>query len=259
MTFPIVRVAVSLAASFALAFVCAAAWADEPELPEGTEGEDGDEVDEPPAEGSVPGPVDTTGRDLEQEAQALEISGFRAQPLVRITSDPPGARVTAGPNTSCVTPCRLSLPPGRYRFAFEHPEREPAEALAVVSTQEQLQVHGELGEATPWGFILPTYLVGGIFTAGGVSALLLYGGKAGPQDVGDSEVPANERRFHRNLGIVSLAVGVPLLGLATYLAFAGGRPGEVRTSVAPGSTDLSLSLTLDSEDRPAGLGLVGTF
>jgi len=221
--------------------------------------EDEDAADEPPAEGGLPGPVNTAGRDLELEAQALELAGFRSQPVVVITSEPSGAEVSVGEGNSCVTPCRLSLPPGRYRFAFTHPEHDPIETLAEVSTQEQLQVHGRLGEETPWGFVLPTYLVGGIFTAGGISALLLYGSKAGPLDAGQSEVPPDERRFHRNLGIVSLMVGVPLIGVATYLAIAGGRPGEVRTSVAPHSTDLTLGAALDAEGRPVGLGVVGTF
>lgn len=218
----------------------------------------GAEEDEEPPLGEVPGPVDTTGRNLELEARALELSGFRAQPVVVITSDPPGAWVTVGQETGCTTPCRLSLPPGRYRFSFAHEELESVETLAEVTTQEQLQVHGQLGQETPWDFILPTYLVGAIFTAGGVSALLLYGSKTGPLEVGQSDVPADERRFHRNLGIASLAVGVPLIGLATYLA-ATGRPGEVRTSVAPRSADLALAPTVDSEGRPAGAGIVGAF
>lgn len=214
--------------------------------------------DETPPAGGVPGPVDTTGRDLELEARAMELSGFRAQPVVVFTSDPPGARVTVGQETGCITPCRLSLPPGRYRFSFAHEELEPIETLAEVTTQEQLQVHGQLGQETPWDFILPTYLVGGIFAAGGISALLLYGSKTGPLDAGQSDVPADERRFHRNLGIASLAVGVPLIGLATYLA-ATGRPGEVRTSVAPQSAELTLAPTVDSEGRLAGAGIVGAF
>jgi hypothetical protein len=259
MAHPIVRTGLSLLVPSALALVCDAARADEPEQVEDAEGEVEADFDEPPPAGSVPAPVDTSGRDLEQEAQAMELAGFRAQPVVVITSDPPGATVSVGPDTSCVTPCRLSLPPGRYRFAFEHGESEPIEALAEVSTREQLRVHGRLGEETPWGFILPTYLVGGIFTAGGISALLLYGGEAGPVDAGQSEVPADERRFHRNLGIVSLSVGVPLLGLATYLVISGGRSGEVRTSVAPRSPGLSLGPALDSEGRLAGLGVVATF
>ncbi|MBW2276543.1 MAG: PEGA domain-containing protein [Deltaproteobacteria bacterium] len=192
-------------------------------------------------------------------AQEAEESEVTSPPLVVITSDPPGVQVTVGRGTSCVTPCSLSLPPGRYRFAFQHEELEPIEAVAEVTTREQLQVHGRLGEETPWGFILPAYLVGGIFSAGGISALLLYGGETGPLDAGQSDVPADERRFHRNLGIVSLAVGVPLLGLATYLAISGGRPGEVRASVAPRTTELSVGPTLDMDGRLAGLGIVGTF
>jgi len=191
--------------------------------------------------------------------RAQEAAGPAARSTVKITSDPTGARVSIEGGAHCVTPCRLSLPPGRYRLVFEHEELEPLETVAEVSSREQLSVHGRLGEETPWGFILPAYLVGGIFTAGGISALLLYGGQTGPLDAGQSDVPADERRFHRNLGIVSLAVGVPLLGLATYLAIAGGRPGEVRSSAAPHSTELTVGPTLDVDGRLAGLGIAGTF
>jgi hypothetical protein len=216
--------------------------------------------DQPVALGEeAPGLVDTTGRDMALEARALELAGFRALAVVVITSEPDGADVTVGGETSCVTPCRLSLPPGRYRFWFSHEKLEPVEVTADVTTAEQLQVHAELGQETPWGFILPTYLVGGIFTAGGISALALYGHRTDPRDVGESDVPADQRRFTRNLGIASLSVGVPLIFMATYLLITGGKPGEARTSVAPQTPELALGPTLDPHGRPFGAGIVGTF
>jgi hypothetical protein len=229
-----------------------------PDLPATPVADQGEAARDEPIAGGVPGPVDTSGRDLALEAHALELAGFRALAVVVITSEPPGAAVTVGEQTSCVTPCRLSLPPGRYRISFAHEDLETIGTLAEVTIHEQLQVHAELGRQTPWDFILPTYVVGGIFTAGGVSALLLYGSKTGPLDVGQSDVPADERRFHRNLGIASLAIGVPLLGLASYL-LATGRPGEVRTSVAPLSPELALGPTIDLLGRLSGAGIVGTF
>jgi hypothetical protein len=132
-------------------------------------------------------------------------------------------------------------------------------ATAARADEVEGSAEDRLDAEKPWGFIVPTYLVGGIFTAGGISALLLYGGETGPLDVGQSDVPADERRFHRNLGIVSLAVGVPLIGLATYLAIAGGRPVEERAAAAPGSAELVLGAALDREGRPVGLGIVGSF
>jgi hypothetical protein len=200
-------------------------------------------------------PVD--GRDLSAEAAALEIAGFRNLGVVHITSEPPGAEVTLSADNRCYTPCRLTLPPGQYRLVFQHPEGTAVETVAEVTTEESLRVHGVLGSRTPPEIIVPLYFVGAIFAAGGISSLVLNRDD-GPRPVDESEGDADSRRFHRNLGAASVAVGLPLLVLATYL-LAAGRPGKVTSSTGPAGRELGLVPVLDESGGVAGAGLAGTF
>jgi hypothetical protein len=107
--------------------------------------------------------------------------------------------------------------------------------------------------------IIPAYFVGAIFAAGGISSLVVHG-DTDPKPIGESsdQLPADERRFHRNLGIASLALGVPIFVLATYLLLKG-RPGEVRTSVAPGSSTISLAPIADPDSETIGMSISGRF
>jgi len=116
---------------------------------------------------------------------------------------------------------------------------------------------GVLGKAAAWQLIVPLYFVGSIFTAGGISALVANP-DSGPQDVGENETPADARRFNRNLGIASLVVGIPVLGLATYL-LATGRPGEATAGNGSPASTLGLGATTDESGQLAGAALTGTF
>ncbi|MCP4600010.1 MAG: PEGA domain-containing protein [Proteobacteria bacterium] len=186
-------------------------------------------------------------RSQEVEARALEMAGFRNLAVLLITSDPVGSQVLIDGREACFTPCKMNLPPGKHAITFRHREREEITQETDVTSGEQIQVHVVLGRKTSWKLILPTYIVGAVFTAGGISSILVHGNA----DIGSADLPADERRFHRNLGIASLAIGLPLLGLATYLVFAG-RPGEVRTSVAPSIPEIGLTPLADIKGAIAG-------
>ncbi|MCP4678214.1 MAG: PEGA domain-containing protein [Deltaproteobacteria bacterium] len=184
------------------------------------------------------------------DAKALEIDGLRDITSVLITSDPVGARVLVDDVDTCNTPCRLSLSPGMHKVTFRHPKREEVSVERLVTSSEQIQIHGVLGKRTSWKVILPTYFVGAIFTGAGLSSILMHG-KA---DLGSTDLPTDERRFHRNLGIASVAIGLPLLGMATYLALSG-KPGEVRTSASSGR-DFRLAPLVDKGGSLLGASLI---
>ena len=169
---------------------------------------------------------------------------------ILVTSDPVGSAVHLDGEKKCNTPCRLELPPGSYQLKIIHRKREDEVVSTRVTAGEQAQVHVVLGEKTPWKLIIPTYFVGAIFTAGGISSILVHG-RAG---LGSSDLLADEHRFHRNLGIASVAIGLPLLTLATYLIFAG-KKSHVRTSVAPFDTAFNIAPMTDSRGAVAGLSL----
>jgi hypothetical protein len=194
-----------------------------------------------------------------QEAKALEMAGFRSLATLLLTSDPSGSLVIIGKDKTCLTPCRMSLPPGNYKVTFTHREMKQISVETEVTSVEQIQVHAILGQGTPWKLIVPAYFVGAIFAAGGISSLVVHS-DTGPQplDTNQDHLSADERRFHRNLGIASLVVGAPILGLATYLLLTG-RPGEVRTSMAPGSSDLNLAPIVSMEKDTIGMSVAGSF
>ncbi|MDJ0765152.1 MAG: PEGA domain-containing protein [Myxococcota bacterium] len=196
----------------------------------------------------------TGQRDLPLEARALEMAGVKGLGILLVTSDPVGSDVYIDGNKTCFTPCRRTIPPGKYRLVFKHPKRETSVVETEVTTSEQIQVHVILGEKAPWKLILPTYFVGAIFTLGGLSSIIVHENP----NLGSSDVPADEHRFHRNLGIASLAIGIPLLAFATYLSFVG-RPGQVRTSIAPGDTDIHLIPLTDQAGTLSGAGLNVTW
>ncbi|MFO8073229.1 MAG: PEGA domain-containing protein [Polyangia bacterium] len=190
------------------------------------------------------------------DARALELAGFRSLATLAISSTPIGAEVRIGEHL-CYTPCRLSLPPGHAAVRIDHPDREPEELDVELHGAEQLRVHARLGRPAPHEIIVPLYFVGTVFTAGGISSVALNA-DVDPRPVGGSSGDAESRLFHRNLGIASIAVGVPLLGLATYL-LATGRPGEVFTSTGPGISNLSLGPAFDERGRLSGAGLAAAF
>ena len=196
-------------------------------------------------------------RDLGQDVRALEMAGFRGMAAVLLTSDPVGSKAVIDRKRTCPTPCRLTLPPGKYQVVFSHREREDAVIEVDVTSEEQVQVHAVLGRRTMWKLIVPAYFVGSIFTAGGVSSILVHGGDE-PQNGDETELTADERRFHRNLGIASVSVGIPVLIMATYLLLTG-RPGEVQMSVAPGTPAAAASPSgaevYTGEDADSSLGL----
>ncbi len=198
------------------------------------------------AEQSDPSPPEAL-HEPAQEAQALEMSDVSGLAMINITSDPAGSQVSVDGKPACQTPCRLSLLPGKHTLTFRHRKREELETDIAVASGELSQFHGVLGEDKPWTLILPTYFVGVIFAAGGISSILVHG-SAG---LGSTELPADERRFHRNLGIASVAIGLPLLGLATFLAFKG-KPGEMQVSAVPRTPVLSLAPLTDSDGSIAG-------
>jgi hypothetical protein len=179
-------------------------------------------------------------RDRALEGMAMEMAGVRAMGAVLLTSVPDHARVLVDEKKTCYTPCRIALPPGTYKVTFVHKEMTAVEAQMTVTSGEQAQLHATLGRETPWKLVLPLYFVGGIFAAGGISSIVVKG---------DADTPADQRRFHRNIGIASIALGLPFLALATYL-LATGRPGEVRSSVAP--VDPAVTVTPTVEPAPGG-------
>lgn len=194
--------------------------------------------------------------DPSPEAKALELAGYRPLATLVISSNPIGAEVRVGEHL-CHTPCRLSLTPGHAVVRVDHPDREPEELALDLHGAEQLRLHARLGRPAPHEIIVPLYFVGAIFTAGGISSVALNA-DVDPRPVGGSSGDAESRRFHRNLGIASIAVGVPLLGLATYL-LATGRPGEVSASTGPGLSNLSLGPAFDERGRLSGAGVAATF
>ncbi len=216
-----------------------------------------DDADAGVPDDGPPAATPVEGRDLAQEAAALELAGFRNLAVVHITSEPPGAEVALGAENRCFTPCRLTLPPGQYHLVFEHPDRDPVEVVADVATHESVRVHGVLGSRTPPEIIVPLYFVGAIFSAGGISSLILNRDD-GPRSLEESEGDADSRRFHRNLGAVSVAVGVPLLVLATYL-LAAGRPGSVSVSAGPAGPGLGIVPAVDEDGDVVGAGLGASF
>jgi len=247
------RTAIAVAVMIAAKLAAAAALANEDDQA-GTAADYEDDAlpgDAPPA------PTRIDGRDLPLEAMALEMAGVRHLAVLAVTSEPAGAEVTLEDGTRCTTPCRLTLPPGRYLLVLEHQDRTSMEAMADVSTDESVRVHATLGRRTPPEIIVPLYFVGAIFAAGGISSMALNW-SVDPRPIDESDGDADSRRFHRNLGAASVAVGVPLLVLATYL-LAAGRPGRVAVSVGPGSSELSIAPVLDEYGQTAGAGIAGSF
>lgn len=250
---PMVRIATAIAMMLAGLLAVGVAFGEENDAGDGLpEDADGVIADDAPPPASM-----IEGRDLALEAAALELSGFRNLAVVLVTSEPPGAEVTLDDGSRCYTPCRLTLSPGRYRLAFEHPDGAPMEVLADVATQEVVRVHSVLGRRTPPQIIVPLYFVGAIFSAGGISSLVLNRND-GPRRIDESEGDADSRRFHRNLGAASVAVGVPLLVLATYL-LAAGRPGSVSVSTGPAGSEFGVAPTVDGDGGIVGAGVTGSF
>jgi hypothetical protein len=197
------------------------------------------------------------GRDPAPEAAAPEFAGLRDLAVVHVTSEPSGTEVTLGDGSRCLTPCRLTLPPGRYHLAFAQPESDPVEVDAEVAAREVVRVHVVLGRRTPPEIIVPLYFVGAIFSAGGISSLVLNRDE-GPERIDESAGDADSRRFHRNLGAASLVVGVPLLVLATYL-LAAGRPGSVSVSAGPAGPEFGIGPAIDGDGEVVGAGVTGSF
>jgi hypothetical protein len=195
-----------------------------------------------------PGP-----RDPALEAAAMEMAGARSMGAALLTSVPDHARVLVDEKKTCYTPCRIALPPGTYKVTFVHKEMTEVESEMAVTVGEQVQLHATLGRETPWKLVLPLYFVGGIFEAGGISSIVVQGG---------ADTPADQRRFHRNLGIASIALGLPFLALATYL-LATGRPGEVSSSVAPVESAVTVTPAVeparDGAAPAVGASVSGTF
>lgn len=216
-----------------------------------------DHADEAVPGDMPPAATRVDGRDLPREAMALELAGVRNLGVLIITSEPVGAEVTLPDGSGCVTPCRQVLPPGRYRLVFEHEGGAPMEVEADVTTQESVRVHVTLGRRTPHEIIVPLYFVGSIFTAGGISSMVLNR-DAGPRPIDESEGDADSRRFHRNLGAASVAVGVPLLVLATYL-LAAGRPGKVSVSAGPARPGIGLAPMSGEFGELVGARVTGSF
>jgi hypothetical protein len=195
-----------------------------------------------------PGP-----RDPALEGAAMEMAGVRAMGAVLLTSVPDHSRVLVDEKKTCYTPCRIALPPGRYKVTFVHKEMTEVQADMTVTGGEQMQLHAMLGRETPWELVLPLYFVGSIFAAGGISSIAVQG---------EDDTPADQRRFHRNIGIASVALGLPFLALATYL-LATGSPGEVRSSVAPVEPAVTVTPTVEPAPGGAppavGASVSGTF
>ncbi|MDD5305806.1 MAG: PEGA domain-containing protein [Deltaproteobacteria bacterium] len=192
-------------------------------------------------------------RDPALEAAAMEMAGVRAMGAALLTSVPDHSRVLIDEKKTCYTPCRIALPPGTYKVMFVHDEMAEMQAEMTITSGEQVQLHATLGRETPWKLVLPLTFVGGIFTAGGISSIVVQGG---------ADTPADQRRFHRNIGIASIALGLPFLALATYL-LATGRPGEVRSSMAPVEPTVTVTPTVEPSPGgaapAAGASVSGTF
>ena len=182
---------------------------------------------------------------------ALEPADFQSVAVVVATSNPRRARVRASNGDTCYTPCRLRLTKGTYTLKFEHTTREPKDVQISIVSEEQVQVHAVLGSPAPWKIIVPAYFVGTIFTAGGISAIAIHS----PSQKNSRGLSPDEHRYNRNLGIASVAIGLPLLGLATYFALSG-TPGEARTSVAPKSAAFELAPLTDQKGSLAGATLI---
>ena len=219
--------------------------------------------EEAPPEEAPPEEAPPAARAVPEVAAARAAFGTLA-----LSSDPIGAEVRLDGGPGCTTPCRLTVPPGPHALVFAHPDRTEIEATAVASTDETVRVHVVLGRETPHQVVAPLYFVATIFTAGGISSVVLNHDTR-PKEIDASDGDADSRRFHRNLGIASVAVGVPLIGLATWLA-ARGAPGEVAVSAGPAgdgapretSDDgpkLGLAPTVDAAGAVAGASLTGTF
>jgi hypothetical protein len=131
---------------------------------------------------------------------------------VKLTSSPPGARVTVGGKEIGRTPLDYSLPPGKHRLVFELEGRSAETRRVSIERAETVTVDVMFGAAPPPGRGLAyTALAGGV-------ALALAGGVL----IGiDEDVPTDssdpEYLDTAPAGVALAAAGAAAIGVGVYL------------------------------------------
>ncbi len=156
--------------------------------------------------------TDVTMRGAADELMVALAAAGSNRGRVKLTSSPPGAKVTVGGKEIGRTPLDYSLPPGEHRLVFELEGRSAETRRVSVEKAETVTVDVAFGAAPPPGRGLAYVAIAGgaaLALAGGV--LLRIAGDV-PTDPTDPEyldtAPA---------GVALVAAGAAALGVGVYL------------------------------------------
>jgi hypothetical protein len=155
--------------------------------------------------------TDITMRSTADELMASLAAAGSNRGRVKLTSSPPGARVTVGGKELGRTPLDYSLPPGEHRLVFELEGRSAESRRVSVVKAETVSVDVEFAAPRPGRGLAYVTLAGGAALALAAGILLRI----------DEDVPAStmdpEYLDTAPAGVALVAAGAAAIGVGVYL------------------------------------------